>query len=142
MTGTAGCRPSVREIGRAQFVLLTTFRRSGAGVPTPVWVTVLDDRLAVVTPAGSGKVERLGHDPTVTVQACSPRGVPRPGAPVFRGTATVTGDQQVLDRVWHLVHRKYWLPFAVLWVLARLRPRLDRFAGAQVVIGVDLTPSE
>jgi hypothetical protein len=48
-----------------QFVSVTTFRRDGTPVPTPVWIAQDGDALVVTTPAGTGKVKRLRHDPRV-----------------------------------------------------------------------------
>ncbi len=47
------------------FIALTTFRKSGVGVPTTVWVGRDGDALLVTTPRGSGKVKRLRRDPRV-----------------------------------------------------------------------------
>ena len=44
-----------------RFVSLTTFRRSGAPVSTPVWASRDGDLLVVLTPVGSGKVKRQGE---------------------------------------------------------------------------------
>lgn len=45
---------SLADLGAAKYVLLTTFRRDGRGVPTPVWVVPNGDGLAVWTLADSG----------------------------------------------------------------------------------------
>ena len=60
---------------RDRYVSLTTFRRDGTPVPTPVWFAPLaDGRLAVVTEAHSGKRKRLRNDARCTVAACDVRG--------------------------------------------------------------------
>jgi PPOX class probable F420-dependent enzyme len=49
-------------------LLLTTFRRNGTPVATPVWVVALDDATAgFYTSSGSGKAKRLAHTSRVTV---------------------------------------------------------------------------
>ena len=65
---------STLALGASDFIQLTTFRRTGEGVPTPVWVVPDGDALAVFTPAGTGKLKRIGHTPRVTVAECSRRG--------------------------------------------------------------------
>jgi PPOX class probable F420-dependent enzyme len=50
-----------------QFISLTTFRKSGVAVPTPVWFTVSGDKFYVVTSASSGKVKRIRNNPRVQV---------------------------------------------------------------------------
>jgi len=49
------------------FISLTTFRKTGVGVPTPVWFTVIEDKFYVITDASSGKVKRLCNNPRVQV---------------------------------------------------------------------------
>lgn len=43
---------SLMTLGDSDFVALTTFRRSGEAVPTPVWVVPDGNRLALFTPPG------------------------------------------------------------------------------------------
>jgi PPOX class probable F420-dependent enzyme len=62
-----------------QFLRLTTFRRSGEGVPTPVWFAAVDGGLGVFTSAGSGKVKRLRREGRVLIAPCSFRGRPKGG---------------------------------------------------------------
>jgi uncharacterized protein len=56
------------------YVSLTTFRRTGAPVATPVWAAPDGDTLVVWTRADSGKVKRLRHTSSVTVAPCDIRG--------------------------------------------------------------------
>jgi uncharacterized protein len=57
-----------------RYVSLTTFRRDGTPVATPVWLVGYEDGIAVWTGAGTGKVKRLRRDPAVTVAPCTFRG--------------------------------------------------------------------
>ena len=57
-----------------RFISLTTFRRSGEPVPTPVWIARDGDTLVVTTPAESGKVKRLRHHSRVELRPCSRTG--------------------------------------------------------------------
>jgi PPOX class probable F420-dependent enzyme len=59
---------------RSEYVSLTTFRRTGVPVPTPVWAAPDGDELVVWTRADSGKVKRLRHTSRVTVAPCDFRG--------------------------------------------------------------------
>lgn len=67
--------------------LLTTFRRNGDPVPTPVWFALDGDRLVLSTEDPSGKVKRLREDPSVLVAPCTVRG--RPLGPAVPGVARV-----------------------------------------------------
>jgi uncharacterized protein len=71
------------EITSGKHMLLTTFRKSGAEVATPVWtVPVSDDRVGMWAGAGTGKYQRLRNNPHVTIQACTAKGKTKPGASV------------------------------------------------------------
>ncbi len=54
--------------------LLTTYRRDGRSVSTPVNVVVDGGRILFRTYEQTGKFKRLGHDSRVTLQACDARG--------------------------------------------------------------------
>lgn len=58
----------------ARYLALTTFRRSGAGVTTPVWFAADGGRLLVWTGAATGKAKRLRANSAVTIAPCSARG--------------------------------------------------------------------
>jgi PPOX class probable F420-dependent enzyme len=56
-------------------VLLTTFRRDGRAVSTPVWLVPMSDgEFGFSTGGNSGKAKRLRHTPRVTLQGCDRRG--------------------------------------------------------------------
>ena len=92
------------RLGAAQYLLLTTFRRDGRAVPTPLWVARDGDALVVWTPAGSGKVKRLRNRADVTVAPCTFRG--EPTGPAVAGTATVL-DPAASRTGKALIRRKY-----------------------------------
>lgn len=62
------------EVQQATYVLLTTYRRDGRAVATPVWVVPLDGALGVWTARDSGKIKRVRRDSSVTVASCDARG--------------------------------------------------------------------
>ena len=78
-----------------KYMLLTTFRRDGTPVATPVWVVPLDDgAVGFWTSSGSGKAKRLGHTSRVTVQPSDARGRVKKGSQPVEATArVVTGAE-------------------------------------------------
>ena len=60
-----------------KYVLLTTFKRSGEAVPTPLWFGLDDDRLYFRTYADAVKLKRVRNNPRVLVGPCDPRGKPK-----------------------------------------------------------------
>jgi PPOX class probable F420-dependent enzyme len=55
--------PTLDELGSAKYVSLTTYRKDGTAVPTPVWMVRDGDELAVWTNARTGKVKRIRRNP-------------------------------------------------------------------------------
>jgi PPOX class probable F420-dependent enzyme len=53
-----------------EYMSLTTFRKNGQTVPTPVWFAEAGGKLYVKTSPLSGKVKRIHNNPAVTVAAC------------------------------------------------------------------------
>lgn len=119
----------VVTLGNAHFVALTTFRRSGEPVSTPVWVARDGRELLVLTPRDSGKVRRLRADPRVELAPCSRFGAVEPGAVVVRGTASVVDDDAPARRavaVKHPVEHRVVLGVERALRLLRRRPPQQR----------------
>ena len=66
--------PELLALADHKYVSLVTFRKSGEGVPTAVWVARDGDSLIVTTVEGTGKVKRLRNDPRVRLAPCSVSG--------------------------------------------------------------------
>ena len=94
------------QLGSEKYVLLTTFRKSGKAVPTPLWVVPDGDGLAFWTPKDAGKLKRIRNNPRVTVAACDVRGNPRGEA--IEATARI-GDEGDRLRVGDRLQKKYGL---------------------------------
>ncbi|MBD3781714.1 MAG: PPOX class F420-dependent oxidoreductase [Micrococcales bacterium] len=100
-------------LATAKYASLTTFRRNGTPVATPVWVApALDgsDRLVVITVDATGKTKRLGHTSRVEARPCDLRGRVDDGAPTYRGDAVVVRSPEEVARVRSAVVAKYGLP--------------------------------
>jgi PPOX class probable F420-dependent enzyme len=72
---------SLEQLGSEKYVLLTTYRRDGRAVSTPLWVVPDGTGLAFWTPKYTGKVKRIRNSGRVTVTACDVRGNPH-GEPI------------------------------------------------------------
>ncbi|WP_018332455.1 PPOX class F420-dependent oxidoreductase [Actinomycetospora chiangmaiensis] len=108
---------SLVTLGDQRFVSLTTFRRSGDPVATPVWVARDGDGLVVYTTAESGKVKRLRHDQQVELRACDRRGRVAPGTPTVRATAVVDDADGAVDDAENLLRAKYGWEFGGIRLL-------------------------
>ena len=121
----------------AKYMALTTYRRDGTAVSTPVWFVLDDDRLLVVTEADSGKVKRLRNDPKVTVAACDVRG--RPRSPAVGGTARRL-DDGAGPEIERLLQRKHPLlkrPVELWYRLNRMLRRQPPMPNAYIEIRLD-----
>lgn len=67
---------ALAPLGRSGTALLTTFRRSGEGVATPVSIALHAGRAYFVTAAGSGKAKRLARGDRVRLAPCTVGGTP------------------------------------------------------------------
>ena len=75
------------------YCLVVSYKRSGDGVPTPVWFGVDgEDRLYFRSYAVSAKVKRIRNDPRVRIAPCTARG--KPLGPAAEGTARVLGADE------------------------------------------------
>jgi hypothetical protein len=90
-----------------KYILLTTFRRDGSPVGTPVWVVPLSDTtIGFWTSSGSGKAKRLAHTDRVLVQPSDARGKVRQGAaPVEASARLVAGPEY--EEIQQKINQKY-----------------------------------
>lgn len=121
---------ALEQLGSEKYVLLTTFRRDGRAVPTPLWVVPNGTGLGFWTVAGSGKLKRIRNSGRVTVAPCDMRGNPT-GDPL-EATARI-GDQADLARVGAGIKKKY----GVVGRLTMLGSRLRRGTDGTVAVLVD-----
>ncbi|GAA2034639.1 PPOX class F420-dependent oxidoreductase [Polymorphospora rubra] len=117
----------LESLGNEKYVLLTTFRRDGRAVPTPVWAVRDGDSLAVWTVADSGKVKRIRRSGEATVAACDVRGKPHSAAVSARASLI---DPASTERVRGLLRKKY----GIFGQLVMLGSRIRR--GAQGTVGI------
>ena len=65
--------PAPPQFG-GKYLRLTTFKRDGTGVATPVWFVTEAGKILVITGADSHKVRRIHQNPAVTVAECTASG--------------------------------------------------------------------
>lgn len=104
-------------VAQGKYVSLTTFRKDGTPVATPIWFAVDGDELVMWTRADSWKVKRLRRNTRVLVAPCDVRGRVAAGTPAVEGTGRLVED---LARVRRLLARKYSWQFWLIDVPATL----------------------
>jgi uncharacterized protein len=89
-------------IHNQKYISLTTFRKTGVGVATPVWFGEEDNKLYVMTISKMGKVKRIRNNPQIKVAPCTMRG--KVTGPEFDATARLLppedhkGARQTINR--------------------------------------------
>jgi uncharacterized protein len=109
-----------------RFISVTTHRRDGTPVATPVWCASQDGSLLVYTEANSGKVKRIRRDPHVSVAPCTARG--KELGPPIDGVAEVVQDTLVVESLLARKYRWMWRAYTtataiVRWVRRQPTPR-------------------
>lgn len=94
------------EIAASKQVSLTTYRKDGTAVSTPVWHIVDQETLLIVSEAEAWKVKRIRNNPQVQVTVCDIRGRVAPGAQPIPGTARLL-DEPGTERARDLLARRY-----------------------------------
>ncbi|MGO9126895.1 MAG: PPOX class F420-dependent oxidoreductase [Terriglobales bacterium] len=119
--------PIPPEIHGHKYLLLTTFRRNGIAVPTPVWFGQDEDndKLYVMTRSDSGKAKRVRNNPQVRIAACTLRG--KPTAPEFSASARVLPPQD-WPRARQTIRRKYWAARLPIWSKQNVYLEISGFA--------------
>jgi uncharacterized protein len=121
----------VDEIIRSKYVSLTTYRKDGTAVATPVWHVVDGGELIVVSEAGAWKVKRIRNNSRVVVTVCGMRGRVAPGAPSAEGTARLLDEADTLAAR-KLLARKYLSSRIGNWFARALRLRRPPVIGIAV----------
>ncbi|CAB4829503.1 MAG: PPOX class F420-dependent oxidoreductase [Actinobacteria bacterium] len=101
--------PDTSALDAAKYVALTTFRRNGDPVTTPIWTVQHMDGWACTTGPESGKVKRLRHTARIEVAPCDFQGRVADDAPRFLGTGRVVTDRAEFSKISKAVSKKYWI---------------------------------
>ncbi|MFB6888318.1 PPOX class F420-dependent oxidoreductase [Kitasatospora sp. NPDC056327] len=121
------------SLASGSYLLVTTFKKDGTGVPTPVWVVRDGDALGIWTVADSWKVKRIRNRADVLVGPCDVRG--NPTGDSHPATAELVGPERTAAYR-TLLRQKYGL----LGFLTVLGSRLRR--GERGTVGIRITLTE
>jgi len=119
----------IQDLGTEKYVSVTTFRKNGAAVPTPVWVVPDGDSLLIWTAESSGKVKRIRNNPEVVVTACDVRGNTR-GEGVKGVARELPAEER--ERLRGMIIAKYGLLARMLMIAGRFRRGTDGNIGIRV----------
>lgn len=94
--------PTVAQVAEAKYVMLTTYKKDGTAVASPLWAAPDGADLVFWTVTDSWKVKRLRRNNSVLVQACDARGTKTTG-PVVAGLGEIFDGAPAAK----LIERKY-----------------------------------
>ncbi|MEU3027471.1 PPOX class F420-dependent oxidoreductase [Streptomyces incarnatus] len=120
------------RLAAGKYLLLTSFRRNGTPVATPVWVVRDGASLGVWTAAGSFKVTRIRNRADILAGPCDVRG--NPTGDQLPATAEIT-DAATTARYRALIARKYGILGRLTLLGSRLRRGTDGTVGIRVTLG-------
>src|SRR4249919_3116979 len=118
-----------------KYLSVTSYRRDGRGVSTPVWFVRDGQRLLIETDVDSFKVKRMRREPRVAIARCTMRGkireLPTPGESEF------LPDDQV-RRVERLMAHKYRVEVLIFRPLRAIQRALHvgRYRGTPVIVAI------
>ena len=115
----------------AQYVALTTYRRDGTAVTTPVWAAAEGESLYLFTNARAGKVKRLRNSSRAAIAPCTATGKVT-GAQLPAEAFNLASDQ--MPKVWGLLIEKYGMAVRLFIAYDRARAllRMQPSAGIEV----------
>jgi uncharacterized protein len=114
---------AVSALGAEKFVSLTTFKKDGSAVASPMWIGRDGDDLFFWTPVDSWKAKRAKNNPRVTLVPCSRGGKVREGATPVDGVAEVITEPATVQRLAGVIRRKYGFEFVIVTFIERILAR-------------------
>ena len=123
----------ITELGEGQYLLLTTFRKDGTAVPTPVWVVPGEgDVIYAWSARDTGKVKRIRRSGDVEIGPCDFKGAPKGES--IKAHATLL-DDDASDVVRAKIVKKYGVSGWLTMFGSKLR------RGRTGTVGIEITPA-
>jgi uncharacterized protein len=99
-------QPIPSAIRGQKYIALSTFRKNGEKVTTPVWFGEDGDKLYVMTRSDLGKTKRIRNNPQVTIAPCTIRG--KVTGAEFSAVARILPPEEHAHAR-DTINRKYWM---------------------------------
>lgn len=125
---------TIDELAAGKYISLTTFKKDGTPVATPVWLAREGDHLYVITDPNSWKAKRLRNSDRAEVAPCDMRG--NVSGPATPARATLL-DEAGTARVNGLINAKYGLMAKLFGLQETLKRLLRRPVAPRV--GIEIT---
>jgi uncharacterized protein len=115
---------SFTSLTKHQFINLTTYRKNGQPVTTPVWFALDGDRLVGMSQPQTGKVKRIRNNPRVSVAPCTVSGRAL-GEPIAGAARLLSSEEWTAAK--NALKRKYGFQLWVFSWFAKARGFLEIF---------------
>ncbi len=126
------------DLDSARYVALTTFKKDGTPVATPVWITGSNGAYAFTTGDNAWKSKRLNNNPKITVQVSDFRGRVKPNTRVYTGTGRVDPSAEGIAAVEGELTRKYTWQFKLTQLTDVIKDKFGK-AVKQRAVAIHLT---
>ncbi len=124
-------RATFPDLRREQCIALTTFRKTGEAVTTPVWFAESLGTIYVETHADAGKLKRLRHTVRVTLAPCTYSG--KVTGSVIAGHARMLTESEESTAASAALAKKYGRMCSLYHFVRNARRMLQRKAKVEVV---------
>src|SRR5436309_15166905 len=119
------------DLGREQCIALTTLRKTGQAVTTPVWFVISLGTIYVETHADAGKLKRLRHTARVTLAPCTYSG--KVTGSVSEGNARILTESKERTAASVALAKKYGVMRSLYHFVRNARCLLQRKAKVEVI---------
>ena len=120
---TQGSAADLQALFPGRYVSVTSFKRDGTGVATPMWFVSDGRRLFALTDAHSAKIRRIRRDPQVLVAPCRGDGKLLRREPLAADAEVLTTPHD-LERVQTMLIDRYKISYRVVMFFYRLGRRV------------------
>ncbi len=114
------------DLRKEQCIALTTFRKTGQAVTTPVWFAIRLGIIYVETHSDAGKLKRLGHTARVTLAPCTYSG--KITGSVYEGIARILTESEESTEASAALAKKYGVMRSLYHFIRNARRMLQRKA--------------
>ncbi len=115
---------ALKPLHRAPYLQLTTYRKTGESVATPVWFAEFEGVLYIATSAQSGKFKRIRKNSLVQIAPCTASGKVTGRVFEARGRLVIERQEQRIAEA--ALQKKYGLVRWVYYVVLTLSQRFRR----------------
>lgn len=130
-TQTSPFAPLVKE----NYASLTTFRKNGTAVATPMWFAERDGVIYIYTGATSGKVKRIRNTSRVTLAPCTANG--KVTGATIEGKARIINDPQEIAHAEAALAQKYGIQRRLLYLVMSVMNALRRQSANSTYLAIE-----